>query len=236
MRYAIAAILSLCFLAESQAAWMCPFLHRRECEPLFPHYCQPCPPCPQYYYPQCIPLPLPKIEKAVVSEDEPEGNGGNLPLLGYVDAGMPPTGHDTFFGGGSPIFGVGSFSPSSSFGGGFGGGSGGGGGNHGGSFLTHHDGNTLINIINNTYCCPEGRCDLPPCLSYPCPPYCPPVCPPGHNPPGCDTPCPPGGGCDTPPCGPPMVSAPAPAGIVMFISALPCGLFYWLRQRRHQII
>jgi hypothetical protein len=232
MRLFTAFVLSLFFVAETQAGWLCPLLHRRECPPLRS--------CPQFYY-DCpllpCPVPCPSIplgpfilpsEDRLLASEEP--SGGNIPLFGYLDYGIPPTGHDTYFGGGTLYTPINFFltpPPSIGFGGfGFGGGFG---GRWGGGTFTN---TTIINnyyytFTNTTIIDYGDTITNPICDKSWCNP---------NSPGNCDK-----SWCDVPhlPCDdphvckdhPPVAAVPAPAGLALALSAAPCGLLYWWRRK-----
>jgi hypothetical protein len=249
MRLILTAFVCLFFTAETQAGWL--FGCRSRCEPCPP----PCfSPCPQFYYEcyPCVPLYCPPVippqpDEVVLSEEKPSGGGG----VPYVDWDFPPTGHDTYFGGGSLFIPHTFFLPPPSYGGfrGFGGFGGWGGGGHTTHFpppsiyIGPHYGDTINNytvinygdtIINNyttvvnnyNTTVINNYCDHQP---WTCPPHgtCNPTC---YKPPGCHHDCP--DDCDGTPgthdC-PPTVATPAPGSLVLLGSGLP--VVFLLRRR-----
>lgn len=237
MKLFLTAFLSLFFVAETQAGWICSFLHRRERQSCVPLYlCQP--QCqPRFYY-DCVPCPLPvtplaEEEKVVLSEDL----SGSLPLYGYYDTGLPPTGHETYFGGGGssvipPSLLV--YTPYQGGYGGFGFGGGWGGGNifYGVPSVFNYyttvinEGNTIINITNP--CPTDHPCPIPPLFPPYCPPYhpnCPTICPPYCLP--CDKHDP----CDNPNPDPHTIATPEPSGLILMATGIP-GLIWYYRRKR----
>jgi hypothetical protein len=124
MRLLLILVLSFSFAAESQAGFIRSFRQRGECQPIY-YSCVPVYRCqPRLYY-DCVPCPVPVIpqDKAVITEEEEVSLGSNIPLYGYVDYGIPPTGHDAYFGTyNTPVLNTFLFPPPPNRGGFFGGG------------------------------------------------------------------------------------------------------------------
>jgi hypothetical protein len=252
MRLLLSAVLPLLMVAQTQAGFL---LGRPRCEPPIRFY--HCPP-PQFFYFECLPcppiplcptvplgpIPIPDDKQVVLSEEE--YSGGSVPLYGYYDSGLPPTGHDSWFGpmtGGGPINRFFYTPPSPFFGGlGWGLGWGFGGGfrygpptvfasppstiiNYGPTII---NGDTFINygptIINNwTTTYPEDH-DW-------CNRFCPPIC---------TIHCPTKGHChddkdcnDHPnPHGPPTITTPEPSSIALMASGIPAAFGLFLVRKR----